>query len=73
MDIKTKDHSHLVTNYRRSSHNKCNIIYSDGKYIPILFLNLSSSDSNFIILIKLSVYKIMVFPGNKEQYISLSK
>ena len=50
-DKKVRDHCHFTGKYMGAVHSKCNMNYRI-KDIPIVFHNLSSYDSHFIILLK---------------------
>ena len=37
-NYKVHDHNHLTGEYRGAAHNKCNLIISYAKYIPVFVL-----------------------------------
>ncbi|XP_055377147.1 uncharacterized protein LOC129609241 [Condylostylus longicornis] len=68
-NYKVRDHCHFTGQYRGAAHNMCNLRYVDDLCIPIIFHNLSSYDSHFLIkeIVDLS-NRISVVPKNKEKY-----
>ena len=73
-DIKVRDHCHLTGKYRGAAHNKCNLKFRLPKFYPVIFHNLSGSDSHlFIKNLGKSEGKIDCIPNNEEKYISFTK
>jgi len=48
-EMRIRDHYHLTGRYRGPAHSNCNLNYKNLLYIPIIFRNLSSYDTHFII------------------------
>ena len=73
-DKKMKDHCHLNGNYGGAAHNGCNMNYKITKNIPIVFHNLSSYDSHFIIKELANEFGggLECLGENTEKYISFS-
>ena len=71
---KVKDRCHFTGKYRGAAHNKCNINCKITKDIPIVFHNLSSYDSHFIIKELANEFKgeLECLGENTEKYISFS-
>ena len=46
---KVRDHCQYIEQYRRASHNICNLRYSVHKKIPLVFHNESNYDYKFVI------------------------
>ena len=69
-----RDHCHFTTKYRGAAHSKCNMNYKITKNIPIVFHNLSSYDSHFIIkeLSKEFDGELECLGENTEKYIHFS-
>jgi hypothetical protein len=69
-----RDHCHITGDFRRKSHNKCNINCKMPKFIPIFFHAGSSYDFKLLImaLSHLNLGIIKVLPKTKETYISFS-
>ncbi|KAL9989302.1 hypothetical protein ACROYT_G003836 [Oculina patagonica] len=87
-DIRVRDHCHIIGKYRGSAHQECNLklrIESDKIKIPVIFHNLRSYDSHFIMqeigaIVKNHTYKnkkgeikemnINAIPNNMEKYMA---
>ena len=65
---KVRDHCHITGKYRDAAHWKCNV----NLKLTVIFRNLKSYDSNFIInkIVKFDV-KVDVIPNGLEKYIAL--
>ena len=73
-DKKVRDHCHFTGKYRGATHKKCNMNYKITKNIPIVFHNLSSYESHFIIKGLANEFdgKLECLGENAEKYISFS-
>ena len=87
-DIRVRDHCHITGKYRGSAHQKCNLklkVDPDKIKIPVIFHNLRSYDSHFIMqeigdIVKTHTYKnnkgdikqmnINAIPNNMEKYMA---
>lgn len=65
-DDKLLDNSHLIRNYRRSAHSKCNLYY----FFPVYTHNLSGYKSHFLAkAVYVNRGKVGVISNNKELYV----
>ena len=71
---KVKDHCHFTGKYRGAAYNNCNMNSKITKNIPIVFHNLSSYDSHFIIKEPANEFDVGLecLGENTEKYISFS-
>ena len=82
-DIRVRDHCHITGEYRGSAHQDCNLkfrINPEEIKIPVIFHNLRSYDSHFIMqqigeIVKKHTYKnkqmnINAIPNNMEKYMA---
>jgi len=74
-NTRIRDHCHLVGHYCDPAYSNCSLNYKNSFYIPIVFHNLSSYNSHFIIMEIATAFKgiIDVLPITKEKYISFTK
>ena len=70
---KVRDHCHISSKYRGSSHWNCNINSKISKKLPVIFHNLRGYDRNLIFkeLSKLDC-KISVIPNGLEKCMSFT-
>lgn len=74
-DVKVRDHCHLTGKYRGAAHSNCNLTYKVGKFVPVIFHNLSNYDCHFIIREISAQFPgdISIIPVNDQNYISFTK
>ena len=72
-DVKVKDRCRISGKYRRSAHRDCNINVKLNRKIIVVFYNLKSYDSHFIMQ-KLGKFnlKTTVIPYGLEKYMSFT-
>ena len=71
---RVRDHCHLSGKFRGAAHEVCNLKCKVPTFFPVVFHNLSGSDSHlFIKSLGNSEGDIYCIPNNEENYISFTK
>ena len=73
-NFKVRDHCHVTGKYRGPAHSKCNLMYRDQNFVPVVLHNMSSYDAH--LLVKCLGYddnKIDVIAKSEEKYITFTK
>ena len=71
---KVKDHCDVTGKYRGAAHNKCNLMYRDQMFVPVILHNMSSYDAHIIVkCLGYDENNIDVIAKSDEKYISFTK
>ncbi|KAF4530226.1 hypothetical protein B566_EDAN018302, partial [Ephemera danica] len=73
-NYKVRDHCHITSKYRGAAHRNCNLNTQNPHFLPVFCHNMSSYDSNFIVMqLEHTEGSIHVIPNSEERFIAFSK